>query len=897
MAPSVSISILVLALWVLCIFTHSTTMVVAAKSSALELEAKALLESGWWSSNYTTNGSSLSHCAWPEIICNDGGSVTWIQIYGVDLGDKFRKLNFSSFPNLEGLDLYNTGLQGSIPPEIGTLSKLTYLSLSMNNLTGNLPLSLTNLTQLEMFSIHNNLFSGEFPLLLANLTQLETFDISSNLFSGSIPKELGNLKNLYSLDLSNNTLTGPIPSTLSLLTGLFYLDLSSNEISGSIASEIRFLKHLEYLDLQQNKLTGPLPSFLWHLTNLTYLSLNSNQINGSIAAEIGNMKNLEKLYLNYNDIAGQIPITIGHLTNLRTLSLAWNQISGSIPAEIANCILLRNLTLSHNYLTGTISFDMSNLYLLVYLDLSYNNLSGFIPRTINHLTVLETLSLNWNQINGSIPTEIIDCQSLRHLSLSHNSLSGYIPFHISDLHFLNAIDLSHNNISGDIPFELGDSPSLELLDFSYNNLTGNIPNISISIKEINFSYNSLHGQIPNGYLNCSPYTFIGNKDLCGDIKGFPPCFPSFLNNNKSIVHLIKIVVPLSFFLVVLLVGFFSLSRRGDKKTKYESSETKNGDLFSIWNYDGKIAYEDIIEATKDFDISCCIGTGGYGSVYKAQLPSGKVVAIKKLHRLEAENPTFDKSFKNEIKMLAAIRHRNIVKLLGYCLHYRCMFLIYEYMERGSLFSVLSNDVEAVEFDWMKRMNVIKSIAHALCYMHHECVPAIVHRDITSNNILLNSKLEGFVSDFGMAKCLDPNSSNQTLVAGTYGYLAPELAYTMVVTEKCDVYSFGVVALEILTGRHPGELMTSFSTSQSVMLNEILDQRLPPPNRLVAKDVFLVAAISFACLHTKPKSRPTMKWVSQEFLSHKKPVTNPLHSVSLWQLRNQENYTIGESETQ
>ena len=123
-------------------------------------------------------------------------------------------------------------------------------------------------------------------------------------------------------------------------------------------------------------------------------------------------------------------------------------------------------------------------------------------------------------------------------------------------------------------------------------------------------------------------------------------------------------------------------------------------------------------------------------------------------------------------MLAEIRHRNIVKLLGYCLHNRCMFLIYKYMERGSLFSVLSNDVEAVEFDWTKRMSVIKSIAHALCYMHHECVPAIVHRDITSNNILLNSELEGSVSDFGMAKFLDPDSSNQTLVAGTYGYLAP-----------------------------------------------------------------------------------------------------------------------------
>ena len=774
---------------------------------ALELEAKALLESGWWSSNYTTNGSSLSHCGWPGIYCNDSGSVGWIDMDGVDVyvGDKFRKFNFSSFPNLEALNLYNTGLQGSIPPEIGTLSKLTSLYLPANKLTGNLPLSLTNLTQLEVFSIYKNLFSGSIPDLLgnlknlqalylsrnafsgtipiaiclltnltnliasnnqftgelppslANVTQLETFDISSNLISGSISKELGNLKNLRYFYLSNNTLTGPIPSTLSLLTDLSHLDLSSNEFSGSIASEIRFLKNLEYLDLQQNKLTGPLPSFLWHLTNLTYLSLNSNQINGSIPAEIGNMKNLGEL------------------------SLAWNQISGFIPVEIANCSSLHNLTLSHNYLTGTISSHINDLNSLQYLDLSYNNLSGSIPRTINHLTNLETLSLNRNQISGSIPMEITDCKSLKHLSLSHNYLTGKIPFLIGYL-TLNAIDLSHNNISGDIPLELGDSPSLELLDVSYNNLTGNIPNISISIKEINFSYNSLQGKIPNGYLNCTPDTFIGNKDLCGDIHGIPPCSPTSSNssskkntspnNSKSIVHKIKIVVPLSFFLVFLLLGCIFLSQHGDKKTKSESSEPKNGDLFSIWNYDGKIAFEDIIEATKDFDISCCIGTGGYGSVYKAQLPSGKIVAIKKLHRLEAENPTFDKSFKNEVKILVEIRHRNIVKLLGYCLHNRCMFLIYEYMERGSLFSVLSNDVEAVEFDWVKRMNVIKSTAHALCYMHHECVPTIVHRDITSNNILLNSELEGFVSDFGMAKFLDPNSSNQTLVAGTYGYLAP-----------------------------------------------------------------------------------------------------------------------------
>ena len=143
MAPSVPISILVVAL-VLCIFMHATTMVIAAgsvaasKSPTLELEAKALMEIGWW--NGTSNGTSLSHCKWYGITCSDGGSVTEINKPGAHLGDYMVKLNFSSFPNLVRLDLSNMTLLGSIPHEIGTLSKLTYLDLSNNNLAGELPI-------------------------------------------------------------------------------------------------------------------------------------------------------------------------------------------------------------------------------------------------------------------------------------------------------------------------------------------------------------------------------------------------------------------------------------------------------------------------------------------------------------------------------------------------------------------------------------------------------------------------------------------------------------------------------------------------------------------------------------------------------------------------------------
>ncbi|KAL4653715.1 hypothetical protein ACB092_01G325500 [Castanea dentata] len=868
MAPFIPISILVVAL-VLCIFMHATTMVIAAgsvaasKSPALELEAKALMETRWW--NGTSNGTSLSHCKWYGITCSDGGSVTKIDKAGAHVEDYISKLNFSSFQNLVRLDLSNMTLWGSIPHEIGTLSKLTYLDLSNNYLE-------------VTFNISYNSISGFIPKEVGNLKSLLKLYLGANAFIGPIPSSLGNLTNLVTLSLISNQISSFIPSSLGTLTNLVTLSLASNQISGFIPSSFGTLTNLVTLSLASNQIYGSIPSSLGTLTNLVTLSLASNQIRGSIPSSLV-VPSLLLWWFHPFFFGGSIPSSFGNLTNLVTFSLIWNQINGSIPSFLGNLINLVTLYLNSNQISGSIPSSLGNLTNLVTLSLSKNNLNGFIPQSIGHLNYLESLSLSWNQISGSIIEEIIG-RRMKYLSLSHNYFNGSVPSKIGYFNLLNTIDLSHNNITGEIPSRLGSTQHLELLDLSYNNFIGKIPNFLISITVINLSYNSLHGMIPIGYLKLSPYTFIGNKDLCGYMEGFPPCLPlspQGPRNNRSIVHQIKFLV-LGILSVLVILGCVFLFRSRVKKTKSDPMETKNGDLFSIWNYDGKIAYEDIIKATEDFDIIYCIGTGGYGSVYKAQLPNGKVIALKKLHRLEAEDPTFDKSFKNEIKMLTKLRHRNIDKLHGYCLHNRCMFLIYEHMEMGSLFFVLSNDVETVELDWMKRMTIIKSITHALSYLHHECVQVIVHRDISGNNILLNSKLEAFVSDFDTARLLDPNSSNQTLLAGTYGYIAPELAYTMIVTEKCDVYSFGVLALEILTGIHP----------------EILDQRLPPPNRLVAQDVVLIATIAFAYLHAKPKFRPTVKCVSQEFLSLKKPKMKPLHAISLWQLRNQETYAVGES---
>ncbi|WCJ44477.1 Leucine-rich repeat receptor-like protein kinase family protein [Euphorbia peplus] len=815
------------------------------------------------------------------------------------------------FKNLNALVLFENQLNGSIPLEICHLNSLEVLVLHSNSLVGPILACLGNLTNLTMLYLSGNSLSGSIPVELGNLKVLTELVLGQNRLHGSIPASLGQLKELQILHLRDNQLSGTIPEGIGNLMKLTQIHLDANRLAGPLPQNLCLGRSIHKLVVMENQLTGPIPKSLRNCSSLIRARLDGNQLFGNLSEDFGVYPKLKVMYLSDNQFYGELSSNWGRCSNLTNLHIAGNNITGTIPRELADVATLQELNLSSNHLSGEIPKEIGKLSSLGRLMLNRNEFSGPIPLELGSLSNLEYLDLSANRFSKSIPDTMGKLSRLHHLNLSNNRFDENVPAQLGKLIQLSELDLSKNLLKGRIPAEFR-SLSLLLLNLSHNNLTGSITEQPNGLSELDLSYNMLNGQIPeqlstlrgleridfshndlSGFIpesfgkmddllsidisynklegpipqskafqNASIEAFQGNKGLCGDVKGLQPCKP-WKPNHKWL--LLKIFLPftgvafLSFFGVIFLL----------KKQK-ETNETKmlrnKGDLFSVWNFDGNIVFQDIIEATEDFDIRYCIGTGSYGSVYRAQLPTSQVVALKKLHKLEAEEPIFNRCFNNEIKMLTQIRHKNIVKLHGFCLHKRSMFLIYEYMERGSLFCVLRNDDEAVELDWNTRVEIVKAIAHALAYLHHDCNPPIVHRDLSTNNVLLNSKLKGFVSDFGTARLLHPDTSNRTVAAGTYGYIAPELAYTMAVTEKCDVYSFGVVALEILMGKHPGDLISSCSM-KNVTLHEVLDERLPPPKtKSVIEDITFVASVGLACLNDKPKSRPTMKWVSQQFLS-------------------------------
>ncbi|XWS36475.1 hypothetical protein CRYUN_Cryun20dG0088700 [Craigia yunnanensis] len=607
-------------------------------------------------------------------------------------------------------------------------------------------------TNLTFLALAGNQLSGELPMSLSQLTKLTDLGLSDNFLIDEIPPSLiSNWTNLISLQLQNNFFTGRIPPKIGLLTELRYLFFYNNELSGSIPSEIGNLNSMKTLDLSGNQLSGPIPPTIWSLSNLKgsiprdfgknspqlyYVSFSNNSFFGELPTELCSGFTLENFTVNENNFTGSLPACLRNCTRLKRVSFDGNQFTGSITNAFGVHPDLNFIALRDNQFTGEISPEWGECQNLTNLQMDRNRISGgipselrklsVIPQTLGNLVRLEYLDLSGNKLRGEITGEVENCEKLLSLNLSHNNLSGEIPQEIGSLSVLQYLmDFSGNSLSGSIPQVLGKLVSLENLNVSHNNLSNRIStslSSMISLYSFDFSYNELTGPIPIGgvFQNAYGNAFVGNS-------------------------------------ATIATGVF-IYHRQSKMLDEEIIGSKRTDVseWTIWEGEGKFTFGDIEKATEGFADKYCIGKEGFGSVYRAVLPSGQVVAVKKLNLSDSSDiqVTNLMGFENEIHMSTEIRYQNIIKLYGYCSREDGIYLVYEYMERGSLGSVLYGSQRAVELGWATRVKSVLGLAHAIAYLHHDCSPPIIHRDITLNNILLEEEYETRLSDFGTARDYD-----------------------------------------------------------------------------------------------------------------------------------------------
>ncbi|XP_044955749.1 L-type lectin-domain containing receptor kinase SIT2-like [Hordeum vulgare subsp. vulgare] len=370
----------------------------------------------------------------------------------------------------------------------------------------------------------------------------------------------------------------------------------------------------------------------------------------------------------------------------------------------------------------------------------------------------------------------------------------------------------------------------------------------------------------NGKTYCSRYvigwSFMKNGQAPPlNPLNLPQVLPNPQHQKKHILLIVSLVtlVPIVFVLVLI----FSYDIRSWLKTNlaHEKWEIDCGMLQSF-------TYKDLFIATSGFNKKAFLGKGGFGKVYKGVLAvPEQTIAIK---RVSPESKQGMKEFMAEIAILGHLRHRNLVQLIGYCRHRQELLLVYDYMPNGSLDMYLHKK-DKPTLDWAQRLHIIKGVAAGLVYLHDDWEQVVIHRDIKVSNVLLDDGMNGRLGDFGLARLHGHEAdAHTTRVAGTWGYIAPELARLGKATKATDVYAFGIFLMEVACGRGPleanahGEPLVLadwvFNRWQTGSLIDAMDTRLEQGH--VTEEVELVLKLGLLCSHSLPKERPCMRLVMQ-----------------------------------
>ncbi|KAH9544945.1 hypothetical protein CY35_12G021600 [Sphagnum magellanicum] len=770
----------------------------------------------------------------PNIPSNDSCySPCYDRWYGV-MCDSFRLYVIA-------LELIDRNLQGPLDPAIGNLSQLEILTISNNpGLVGPLPSTIGQLQSLVLLDLHNNSLNGTIPVL-SGLTSLNELLLNGNALTGQLADVFQNL--------GSNTINN-------VSTELLTLDLSSNRLTGvfNISTICESFLLIQQLNLSRNQLNGTLDFRQLSSTigvSVPILDLSFNNFSGDLLTINNSKTNLasfEVLLLNNNQLTGDFPnLTLA--TDLTTLNLSTNKLSGSLPPSI---------------------WASPNI---IVLDLSENNFSNNLP----NLPVvkesificpesLTNLNLAGNSLNGSFPSELLNCSTkLQVINCDGNAFSGALNMNVNTSALSGELSMVNNDISELIPsWESGRySPVLLGGNPICKAISNGGPNNEFIVYDNPSQNENFYPQLNCRYNSSQPFII---RDICSSHKA---------------VWILSTTLPFSFAIICgFILWKYYMQTLDLRKTKKEIAKLEVQPIL--------YTYTELRAITNNFHGDNELGKGSFGVVYKGTFPDGRHVAVKCMRN----SPKGVAEFLNEVKAITGISHINLVKLEGYCVRGEKVILVYEYVENKDLHEALCKHAgetkNALISKWLTRFKICVGIARGLAYLHEEVTPRIIHRDIKLKNILLDKEWNPKIADFGTVQLFPDDITNlcmsRSMVAGTRGYMAPEINKTSChrINEKVDVYSFGIVVLEIISGREREDFSQrfrpeekhlcdwAFSLEKDNKLLDLVDKTLEKPTNLEQQQMQSVAKVTLLCVQPNPENRPSMSNVLEMLLAEKIP---------------------------
>ncbi|XP_011092797.1 probable LRR receptor-like serine/threonine-protein kinase At2g16250 [Sesamum indicum] len=714
--------------------------------------------------------------------------------------------------------------------------------------------ALQNLTLLSSFNASHFRLPGSIPDWLGlQLASLQLLDLRSCLINGAIPFTLGNLSSLVELHLSNNNLTGVVPSSLGQLFGLSVLDLSQNLLTGSIPATFAALGNLTLLDMSLNFLSGVIPPGIGTLSGLRFLNLSGNSLSSTIPAQLGDLSSLVELDLGFNSLSGSVPAELGGLGSLQRMVLWNNFLSGPLPVNLFPPLTrLQFVVLSHNAFIGEFPEVLWSIPSLRFLDVSVNNFTGVMP-SVSSIA------------NGTVAL----------FNISQNLFYGILTPVITTFGF---IDISGNYFDGPVPIYARGNTSLS------RNCLRNVTN-------------------QRTRTDCA--AFYADRGLVFDNFGEPnvtqPPHPPPQSDNKShklVIILASVLggIGLIGFLVVIIVLLFvcmrkrdTTNQRGNGVGPVPAGEIPDpGVSLNFSTLGDAFTYQQILQATGELNDANLIKHGHSGDLFCGRLEGGIPVIIKKI---DLQSSVKKEAYMLELELFSKVSHPRFVPLLGHCLENENeKFLVYKHMPNGDLSSALfkktnPDDDSLQSLDWITRLKIAIGAAEGLTYLHHECTPPLVHRDVQASSILLDDRYEVRLGSLSEV-CAQEGDSHQSRITrllrlpqtsdqGVSGSANTTCAY--------DVYCFGKVLLELVTGK------LGISSSTDPTTKEWLEATLPyisiydkelvtnivDPSLIIDEDlleeVWAMAIVARSCLNPKPARRPLMRYIL-------KALENPLKVV-------------------